>query len=45
MPIPKAQEVKLPDAERQGSEKLVRRHQVGQQVALRARIIEVPGVD
>ena len=39
MPIPKAQEVKLSDAERQGLEKLVKRHQVGQQIALRARII------
>jgi transposase len=39
MPIPKAQVVKLSDAERQGLEKLVKRHQVGQQIALRARII------
>lgn len=39
MPIPKAQEVKLSDAEREGLEKLVRRHQVGQQIALRARIV------
>jgi len=39
MPIPKAQEVKLSDAERQGLEKLVKRHQVGQQIALRARIV------
>lgn len=39
MPIPKAQEVKLSDAERQGLEKLVKRHQVGQQTALRARIV------
>jgi hypothetical protein len=39
MPIPKAQEVKLSDAERQGPEKLVRRHQVGQQIALRARLV------
>jgi putative transposase len=39
MPIPKAQGVKLLDAERQGLEKLVRRHQVGQQIALRARIV------
>jgi putative transposase len=39
MPIPKAQEVKLSDAERQGLEKLVKRHQVGQQIAMRARIV------
>ena len=39
MPIPKAQEVKLSDAERQGLEKLIKRHQVGQQMALRARIV------
>lgn len=39
MPIPKAQEVKLSDAEREELEKLVKRHQVGQQTALRARII------
>ena len=39
MSIPKAQEVKLSDAERQGFEKLVKRHQVGQQIALRARIV------
>lgn len=39
MPIPKAKEVKLSDAERQGLEKLTKRHQVGQQIALRARIV------
>ena len=39
MPIPKAQEAKISDAERQGLEKLVKRHQVGQQIALRARIV------
>jgi putative transposase len=39
MPIPTAQEVKLSAAERQGLEKLVKRHQVGQQTALRARIV------
>ena len=39
MPIPKAQEVQLSDAERQGLEKLVKRHQVGQQIALRAKIV------
>jgi putative transposase len=39
MPIPKAQVVNLSDAERQGLEKLIKRHQVGQQIALRARIV------
>ncbi len=39
MPIPKAQEVKLSEIERQGLEKLIKRHQIGQQTALRARIV------
>lgn len=39
MPIPKAQLVKLSEIERQGLEKLVKRHQVGQQMALRAGIV------
>jgi transposase len=39
MPIPKAQTVKLSDAERNGLEKLIKRHQIGQQIALRARIV------
>jgi len=39
LPIPKAKEVNLSDAERQGLEKLTKRHQTGQQIALRARII------
>jgi putative transposase len=39
MPIPKAPAVNLSEAERQGLEKLVKRHQVGQQIALRARIV------
>jgi len=39
MPNPKAQVVNLSEAERQGLEKLIKRHQVGQQLALRARII------
>jgi len=39
MPIPKAQTVKLSDAERDNLEKLVKRHQIGQQIALRARIV------
>lgn len=39
MPIPKALEVNLSDVERQGLEKLIKRHQVEQQIALRARIV------
>jgi len=39
MPIPKAQEVKLSDAERQELEKLTRQYQIGQPIALRARIV------
>ena len=39
MPIPKAKVVTLSDAERQGLEKLIKRHQVGQQIAMRARIV------
>jgi transposase len=39
MPNPKAQIVNLSDEEQQGLEKLIKRHQVGQQTALRARIV------
>jgi putative transposase len=39
MPIPKAKVVNLSEAERQGLEKLTKRHQIGQQIALRARIV------
>jgi putative transposase len=39
MPTPKAQVVKLSERERQELEKLVNKHQTGQQMALRARII------
>jgi putative transposase len=39
MPIPKAQPVNLSDAERNGLEKIIKRHQVGQQIAKRARIV------
>jgi len=39
MPGPKPPEVKLTDEERQGLEKLVRRHNTPQQIALRGRII------
>jgi len=37
----KAQVVNLSDAEKQGLEKLIKRHQVGQQIAKRARIVLV----
>ena len=43
MPNPKATEVNLSEAERLDLEQLVRRHNVGQQIALRARIILVAG--
>ena len=39
MPTPKAQEVKLSQKESRELEKLVSKHQTGQQMALRARII------
>jgi putative transposase len=39
MPTPKAQVIKLSEKERQELEKLVSKHQTGQQMALRARII------
>jgi len=39
MPIPKAQVVHLSNAERHGLEKLIKRHHVGQQIALRARLV------
>lgn len=39
MPIPVAQVVNLSDDEQTGLEKLIKRHQVGQQIALRARIV------
>jgi putative transposase len=39
MPGPKAQIVNLSDAEQHGLEKLVKRHQVGQQIAVRAKIV------
>ncbi len=35
----KAQVVNLSDAEKQGLEKLIKRHQIGQQIAKRARIV------
>jgi putative transposase len=39
MPGPKAPEIKLSNEERQGLEKLVRRHNTPQQIALRGRIV------
>jgi putative transposase len=39
MPTPKPIPLQLTDAERQGLEKLVKRHTVSQQIALRARIV------
>jgi putative transposase len=43
MPFPKATEVILSEEERTSLEQLVRRHNVGQQIALRARIILAAG--
>ena len=43
MPFPKATEVKLSEAERTVLEQLVRRHNIGQQIALRGRIILAAG--
>jgi len=39
MPGTKAQVVNLSDAEQHGLEKLIKRHHVGQQIALRAKIV------
>jgi transposase len=39
MPGPKSPEIRLTDEERQGLEKLIRRHNTPQQIALRGRII------
>ncbi|MDO8969509.1 MAG: helix-turn-helix domain-containing protein [Saprospiraceae bacterium] len=39
MPIPKATQVNLSEKEKEGLEQLVRRHNIGQQIALRGRII------
>jgi putative transposase len=43
MPFPKATEVILNEEERTSLEQLVRRHNIGQQIALRARIILAAG--
>jgi hypothetical protein len=39
MPGPKAQVVNLSDVEQRGLEKLIKRHQIGQQIAVRAKIV------
>ena len=43
MPTPKATEVILTEEEQEGLEQLVRRHNVGQQTALRGRIVLAAG--
>src|SRR5664279_1786231 len=43
MPTPKATELILSEEEQKGLEQLVRRHNVGQQIALRGRIILAAG--
>jgi putative transposase len=43
MPTPTATKVNLSEEEREGLEQLVRRHNVGQQIALRGRIILAAG--
>ena len=43
MPTPKATEVHLTETEQAGLEQLVRRHNIGQQIALRGRIILAAG--
>ena len=43
MPFPKATEVKLSEEEQGSLEQLVRRHNIGQQIALRGRIILAAG--
>jgi len=45
MPGPKPPEIRLPDKERQGLEKLVRRHNTPQQIALRGRIVLAAATD
>ena len=43
MPNPKATEVHLTEAEQAGLQQLVRRHNIGQPIALRGRIILAVG--
>jgi len=45
MPSPEATEVNLPDEEQISLEELTRRHNIGQQIALRARIVLFAGQD
>lgn len=43
MPTPKPLPLELTEAEKQGLEKLIRRHNIGQQAALRGRIVLAAG--
>ena len=43
MPFPKAAEVNLSEEEQTGLEQLARRHNIGQQIALRGRIVLAAG--
>ncbi len=43
MPTPKPQPLNLSEAERDGLEKMIKRHTVGQQIALRGRIVLAAG--
>ena len=43
MPTPKATEVNLSKEEQEGLEQLARRHNIGQQIALRGRIVLAAG--
>ena len=43
MPIPKATQVNLSEKEKEGLEQLIRRHNIGQQIALRGRIVLAAG--
>jgi len=43
MPSPKPQSLELTEVEKEGMEKLIRRHNIGQQIALRGRIVLAAG--
>jgi len=43
MPNPKPQPLELTEVEKEGLEKLIRRHNIGQQIALRGRIVLAAG--
>ncbi len=45
MPSPKAVEVNLTEEEQKNLEALIRRHNIGQQIALRAKIVLFSGQD